>query len=276
LCGRRHQPGGGEGEEGAAGEGWEHCDEPPARRWGNYVTILRAHTASMREDMRMSMLQLGFVVALSVLNSGVLSAEALRLELDKQKTYIAAMVDKQGFLTVFGAGHKHGLLATEWSAEVCLDKEQPANSRAHFTIPAGSIVIDTPEARRRAGLEPDGPGESDVREIQAKMLGVDVLAAERFKEISFRTSELAAMRDGRWDWRGSIMIRGVTKPISVPISVESSDGNQYRMSGSFKVKQSEFGITPISIAGVVKVKDEIEIRFELFGSLISQACPSTP
>jgi polyisoprenoid-binding protein YceI len=224
----------------------------------------------------MSMLQLGFVVALSVLNSGVLSAEALRLELDKQKTYIAAMVDKQGFLTVFGAGHKHGLLATEWSAEVCLDKEQPANSRAHFTIPAGSIVIDTPEARRRAGLEPDGPGESDVREIQEKMLGVDVLAAEKFGGISFRTTELAALRDSRWDWRGSITIRGITKAVSIPVLVESPDQGKYRLSGEFRVKQSEFGITPVSIAGVVKVKDEIEIRFEIFASLTSDACPSAP
>lgn len=226
--------------------------------------------------MRLPMLPLGFVVALSVLDCGVLSAEALRLEFDNSRSYIAAMVDKQGFLTVFGAGHKHGVLATEWSAEVCLDKEQPRNSRAGITIPAGSLVVDTPESRKRAGLEPNGPGESDVREIQAKMLGAEVLATEKFKEISFRTNELAASRDGRWDWRGSITIRGVTKPVAIPVSVESADGRLHRLSGSFKVKQSEFGITPISIAGVVKVKDEIEIRFDLFGSLTSEACPSTP
>jgi len=225
---------------------------------------------------RSLMLRCGSVVVLVVLNAGVSAAESMRLEFDKARSYLAAMVDKQGFLTVFGAGHKHGVIASEWSAEVCLDNEQPRNSRARFTIPAGSLVIDTPEARKRAGLDPAGPSEKDVREIQAKMLGPEVLAAEKFGEISFRTTELAASRDGRWDWRGSITIRGVTRPVSVPVSVESSDGSQYRMSGSFKVKQSEFGITPISIAGVVKVKDEIEIRFEMAGRLTTDACPSAP
>ena len=227
--------------------------------------------------MRMSlMLRCGLVAVLAVLDAGVSAAEGLRLELDKQQSYIAAMVDKQGFLTVFGAGHKHGVLATEWSADVCLDKEQPRNSRARFTIPARSLVIDTPEARKRAGLEPDGPSEKDVREIQAKMVGPEVLAVEKFGEISFQTTELAASRDGRWDWRGSITIRGVTKSAAIPVKVESAEGRQYHLSGSFTVKQSEFGITPISIAGVVKVKDEVEIRFDLLGSLTSQACPSTP
>lgn len=227
--------------------------------------------------MRVSlMLRCGLVAVLAVLDAGVSAAEARRLEFDKAQSHLTAMVDKQGFLTVFGAGHKHGVLATEWSADVCLDKEQLLNSRARFTIPAGSLVIDTPEARRRAGLEPDGPGEKDVREIQAKMVGPEVLAAEKFGEISFQTTELAASRDGRWDWRGSITIRGVTKAVATPVKVESGEGNRYHLNGSFKVKQSEFGITPISIAGVVKVKDEIEIRFDLLGSLTSQACPSTP
>jgi hypothetical protein len=58
--------------------------------------------------------------------------------------------------------------------------------------------------------------------------------------------------------------------------VESPDQGKYRLSGEFRVKQSEFGITPVSIAGVVKVKDEIEIRFEIFASLTSDACPSAP
>lgn len=222
------------------------------------------------------MLRFGLGVALAALNAGVSAAEALRLEFDSARSYIAAMVDKQGFLTAFGAGHKHGVLAAEWSADVCMDKDQPRNSRARFTIPAGSLVIDTPEARKRAGLEPNGPGENDVREIQAKMLGAEVLAIEKFKEISFQTTELAASGGGRWSWRGSIAIRGVTKPVSIPVSVESPDGRQYRLNGKFTVKQSDFGITPISIAGVVRVKDEIEIGFELFGALTSETCSSTP
>jgi hypothetical protein len=33
--------------------------------------------------------------------------------------------------------------------------------------------------------------------------------------------------------------------------------------GVVELKQSDWGIRPVSIAGVVKVKDEIQVRFEL-------------
>jgi hypothetical protein len=43
------------------------------------------------------------------------------------------------------------------------------------------------------------------------------------------------------------------------------DDGTYRASGEYKFKQSSFGIKPIQLAGgTVKVKDELEVEFELF------------
>jgi polyisoprenoid-binding protein YceI len=59
--------------------------------------------------------------------------------------------------------------------------------------------------------------------------------------------------------RGELEMHGQTQPVSLTVVRE-----QGRYKGSTSLKQSDFGITPISIAGgTVKVKDEIKIDFDI-------------
>jgi hypothetical protein len=49
----------------------------------------------------------------------------------------------------------------------------------------------------------------------------------------------------------------------VKVEVEGTNGH-YR--GSAKLRQTEFGITPVTIAGgSIKVKDDVRIEFEIIG-----------
>ena len=58
---------------------------------------------------------------------------------------------------------------------------------------------------------------------------------------------------------GRLSLHGVTKPVSIEVHVENG-----RYTGRFQLKQRDFDITPISIAGgTVKVKDELEIEFDI-------------
>jgi polyisoprenoid-binding protein YceI len=61
---------------------------------------------------------------------------------------------------------------------------------------------------------------------------------------------------------GELTLHGVTRRITVPVRVVQQ-GDGLRASGSLRVKQSAFGMDPISVAGVVKVKDELRIDFEI-------------
>ncbi len=64
---------------------------------------------------------------------------------------------------------------------------------------------------------------------------------------------------GRWSVRGELEVHGQTHPVTVNVLQE-----QHHYKGSTSLKQSDFGITPISIAGgTVKVKDEIKIDFDI-------------
>jgi polyisoprenoid-binding protein YceI len=58
---------------------------------------------------------------------------------------------------------------------------------------------------------------------------------------------------------GDLKLHGVTRPLTVTIVFA-----QGRYSSSVKLKQTDFGIEPVKIAGgTVRVKDEIELTFEI-------------
>ncbi len=185
-----------------------------------------------------------------------LEAASVKLELDPSQSYIVAVAHKGGVLR-FAAGHDHGILATKWSADVCFDRENPAASRVSITIPTAALRIDTEEGRRRAGIKPEGPSPKDIQEIQQKMLGPENLAAQSHPEIRFQTTSVTPKGPEGLILAGPLTVRGVTRTVSAAVKLDSN----YVFSGEFRIKQSDFGIKPVSIGGVVTVKDAVEIRF---------------
>jgi len=96
-------------------------------------------------------------------------------------------------------------------------------------------------------------------QVQARMLGPDVLDVAQFPTIEFKSTAIEAAASGGWDVTGELTIRGKTRPIN--LHVVQSEGH-YR--GSTTLKQTDFGIHPVTIAGgTVKVKDEIRIDFDI-------------
>jgi len=91
------------------------------------------------------------------------------------------------------------------------------------------------------------------------MLGQEVLDGDRFPHIRFSSVAIQRGDAGRWSLRGELEVHGQTHPVTVNVVREHG---HYK--GSTSLKQSDFGITPISIAGgTVKVKDEIKINFDI-------------
>jgi polyisoprenoid-binding protein YceI len=58
---------------------------------------------------------------------------------------------------------------------------------------------------------------------------------------------------------GKLTLHGETRPVSV--EVRESEG---RYMGTARLKQSDFGIKPVKVAGgTVRVKDEVKIEFAI-------------
>lgn len=104
-----------------------------------------------------------------------------------------------------------------------------------------------------------GISEKERADIQTTMLGANVLDAQRYPEIVFRSTSVETGGEGVWKVHGNLTMHGETRPASAEVRDRSG-----HYAGSLVLRQSEFGIKPIKIAGgTVRVKDEIRINFDI-------------
>jgi polyisoprenoid-binding protein YceI len=120
-------------------------------------------------------------------------------------------------------------------------------------------------------LEVSAVGEptGDAPKVQETMGGDKVLDVAHHATIAFESTS-AAVKDQRGDRlefvvNGQLTIRDVTRPVTIPVHVELA-GSTLIATGRFAIKQTAFGITPISIGGVVAVKDSLDIEFSISAS----------
>ena len=122
---------------------------------------------------------------------------------------------------------------------------------------AGQLRLSV-DSRQMRVLDPQLPSDKR-RQVQERMLGPEVLDSTRFPEIVFESTHVQQGQGETLKVDGRLSLHGVTKPISIVVHV----GNG-RYTGRFSLKQRDFAITPVSIAGgTVKVKDEVKITFDL-------------
>jgi YceI-like protein len=114
------------------------------------------------------------------------------------------------------------------------------------------------DARQMRVLDPKLSADKRS-EVQQRMLGPEVLDVAHFSEITFESTSIAQQGNGTFAVSGTLHLHGTAHPVA-GTATRTADG--YR--GSFKVKQHDFGIKPVSIAGgTVKVKDELSIEFDI-------------
>jgi polyisoprenoid-binding protein YceI len=163
-------------------------------------------------------------------------------EIDSARSTITVRVYKSGFLSAFG--HNHEIQAPIQSGQV---KESGALSVV--------LRVDTPKLRV---LDPEA-SESTRAQIQETMLGPQVLDADRFREIRFRSTEIEPRGPEQWIVHGNLTLHGRERLVSFEVVLKE---DHYR--GSLPLKQTDFGMKPVTIAGgSVKVKDDVKIEFEI-------------
>jgi polyisoprenoid-binding protein YceI len=183
-------------------------------------------------------------------------AAARRYVLDPAASRLEIHVGKTGLLGF--AGHAHEVVAGTFRGNATFDPDRIAASAVDLTIEAGALRVS-------------GQGEppADVPQVQAAMLGPACLDAARFPTIHFVSASAAdAGADAKGHdltLHGELTLHGVKRAVAMRVHLEIT-GDQLAATGRTTLRQSDFGITPISKAGVVKVKDEIEIVWRIRGA----------
>jgi YceI-like domain len=163
-------------------------------------------------------------------------------ELDLTRSRITVHVYKSGLFSPFADNHVIEGKLHEGSITL--------------TNPAGVTVVVRADG---LGVLDPGLAPDKRNEVQARMIGPEVLDAAAYPEIRFASTAVHQSGPDRWHVAGDLTIHGQTRPIEFDTS---RTGGVFR--GSVRVRQHDFGITPISIiGGTVKVKDEILIEFEI-------------
>jgi polyisoprenoid-binding protein YceI len=73
---------------------------------------------------------------------------------------------------------------------------------------------------------------------------------------------------------GTLTLHGVEGGIGLPVRVVVS-GDTLRASGTFSLRQTDHGMKPVSVGGVVKVKDEVSIEFTIVAARVDTAAPGS-
>jgi len=166
------------------------------------------------------------------------SAEKPR-SVDVANSSLKIHVYKAGLFSAFG--HNHEIDAPIESGEV----SESGKVSVTLRVDARKLkVVDQEDTKSRP-------------QVQETMLGPQVLDSTRFPEIRFESSKIEPRGQNRWIVNGNLTLHGKSHPITFDVALTDK---VYR--GTATIKQTEFGMTPVTVAGgSVKVKDEVKVEF---------------
>jgi len=160
------------------------------------------------------------------------------------------LVVKTGKSGLLGfAGHTHVIRAREVVGELVFHPAGPTSS-LRLKVPTAKLQVLTP------------PDTAEIRQVTHDMR-TEVLHVDKYPEMTFAADSLNA-RSGKMEMQLVVTMKGVSRKIPVTAAV-TIGSDSIRASGTFVVKQTDFGIKPFSggPAGTVKVADRVTFCFDL-------------
>jgi polyisoprenoid-binding protein YceI len=186
---------------------------------------------------------LRFLALVVVSGSVSSSASPAERSIDPAGSALTVKVWKSGLFSAFA--HNHEISAPITSGTV----SDGDKASVKFVVKARGMKVLDPEA-----------SASTRAEVEHSMLSAQVLDTEQYPEIAFESSDVQAAGDDAYTVSGNLKLHGQTHPVRV--AVKRAGPNKYE--GSAKLKQTTFGIQPITIGGgSIKVKDEVDIVFTI-------------
>jgi polyisoprenoid-binding protein YceI len=150
-------------------------------------------------------------------------------------------------------GHNPTLAIRDYTGEATFVSSNPEQSAIRISVKPASLTVT------------DDVSQKDRADIENRM-NQDVLETSSFPEVVFESSEVAASKlgDDRYtaNVTGNLALHGITRPEKISAQV-SVTGDVLRAYGEFSLRQSDYGIKLVSVAGgTLKVKDEVKIAFD--------------
>jgi len=195
-----------------------------------------------------------FLVTVNALFTPAAPVDGIRtFTVDGSRSRAMIAVGKAGAFS-FAAGHTHEVEAPSIAGTVGVNAAEPERSTVHLRIDARKLRVTG------KGEPPD-----DVPKVQEKMLSDEVLDVGNYPTITFDSTHIVVKRRTGasldLNVEGNLTLHGVTHALAAPVTV--TIGPTLTANGRFAVKQTDYGMKPVSVGGVVAVKDALEISFTI-------------
>lgn len=135
----------------------------------------------------------------------------------------------------------HGFFG-KWDADVALDPNALERSTVRLVIDAASI--DTRIDRRDTHLR-----------------SADFFDVANHPTITFVSTSIARTSATAGTLTGDLTIRGVTKPVAIPVTIVFHEGGRGRFRGTFQINRRDFGIAYDS--KVNPIADVVDVQFNM-------------
>jgi polyisoprenoid-binding protein YceI len=151
------------------------------------------------------------------------------------------------------AGHDHVIGARAFDGRVVYYPANPAASRVEVTVPADSLEVVSP------------PDTAEIRQV-TEVMRTQVLHVAQYPTIRFAGTGGATPAKGM-RLQGELTLVGRTRPVQVDAMVQVT-ADTLRASGTFSVKQTDFGIKPYrgGPGGTVNVANEVTFVFDVIAA----------
>jgi hypothetical protein len=188
------------------------------------------------------------VLAVDAYRSAAMSGAAV-YAVDPGASLLTVTVRRGGLMARLG--HDHVVASHALTGHAA-----PGMGRADVSFRVDQLTVDEPQLLRDAGIA-TSPSPEAIEGTRENMLG-PVLDAARYPVVTLH-AELPA--DGQL--RVDVTLHGVTRRLQLPAAVRV-DAAQVTASGTARLKQTDFGITPFAVgAGLLAVEDELAVSFNI-------------
>jgi len=171
---------------------------------------------------------------------------------DMRASTLTMHVHRKG---LFSHGADYAIVAPVVSSVVDVE-----HRNVDILVHTGGVTFSDPEVSARVR-----------RDVEEALRSPRVLDVASYPEMHFTAGEVTEAAPGQYRAAGTLELHGVAQQL-----VFDFDGTPEHYHGRATVHASDFGIPPLSFAGgLVRIKDDIVIEFDLFGPTTAKSIEST-
>jgi polyisoprenoid-binding protein YceI len=180
---------------------------------------------------------------------------------DAARSQVVIVVRRGGSLARLG--HDHVVASHDVSGNIA-----PDEGRADFYVRLDALTVDEPDLRASAGFDTQ-PDADDIAGTRHNMLR-KVLQTDQYPYAVIRVRDAGA-GGAAVPVRVVTTLHGVTRTVDA-VARWDRTAEDFSVSGTFAIDQTEFGMTPLSIlGGAITVQDRVNITFRIHARRMDDA-----